>query len=188
MEYIQEVFDRSTGTLTKISMGDWITISELGQLKELGARQIRAVLRQMNFLIIGGTGKNTRHRVANWVMERGWAKRIERKGCYPFDVIGPAARTWIDDHWDAAKLSVFDQSPSVTEAAASLQQFTSRRMSKTMSVQECVCWLCDFYPELTQGEKAQILSVSQPLINRFEGVREHHINRMKLLKSSLVIS
>lgn len=183
MEYIQEIFDRSTGTITEINIGDWITITELGQLKKLGQRQIRAALRQMDFLIIGGSGKNARHRVADWVLERGWAKRIQRKGCYPFDVIGPNARAWIDEYWESKALIAHHRRPHVAKATAHLQQFISNRLNKTMPIQSCVCWLCDFYPELTQTEKATILSVSQQLINRFEAVRTHQITKAKTLKS-----
>ncbi len=177
MEYFQEVLDRSSGTLVKVSQGDWITITELGEIMGAGKRETRTILREMGFLVVEGQGRNARHRLASWVTERSWGRRIKRKGSYPFDVVGPDARSWINGRWHAAVEKVEDITDEAQVAKRHLWEFLAHRRSPEMSPQEQVCWLCDFYPNLSQLEKAAIAGISQQLVSRFEGVRRRQRER-----------
>lgn len=177
MEYFQEVLDRSSGQLLKISQGDWITISELGEVMGAGKRETRTILREMGFLVVEGSARNTRHRLASWVMEREWGRRITRKGSYPFDVIGPDARRWVEERWEDAAQGVRDLCPEAQTAKSHLVAFLSRRRNPDMPPQEQVCWLCDFYPGLSQSEKGRIIGISQQLVSRFEEVRSRQRQR-----------
>ena len=40
MEYFDEVLDRRTGELVAIATGSWITITELGDLHQVGRREM----------------------------------------------------------------------------------------------------------------------------------------------------
>ncbi len=177
MEYFQEVLDRSSGRLTKVSQGDWITITELGEVMGAGKRETRAILREMGFLVVEGAGRNARHRLASWVTDRKWGRRIKRTGCYPFDVIGPDARKWIDERWRTAAAKVADLTGEAKAAQQHLAAFLARRRNPEMPSQEQVCWLCDFYPDLSQMEKARIVGISQQLVSRFEEIRRRQLER-----------
>jgi hypothetical protein len=177
VEYYQEVLDRSSGQLIKISQGDWITISELGEIMGAGRREARTVLREMGLLVAEGQARNARHRLASWVTDRGWGRRIVRQGCYPFDVIGPDARRWVEGRWERAAEKVGNLSAQGQSAKAHLATFLSHRRNPDMPPQEQVCWLCDFYPGLSQSEKGRIIGISQQLVSRFEEVRRRQRQR-----------
>ncbi|MGN6489080.1 MAG: hypothetical protein ACTHLT_14860 [Devosia sp.] len=95
MEYFDEIFDRRTGELIKVSVGEWTTVTELGELHGVGRMRVRTILREMGVLQIEGAARHQRHRLAPWVVQRGWGKRIEKKGTVPFDVVGPELRAWV---------------------------------------------------------------------------------------------
>ncbi|AWN41977.1 hypothetical protein [Methylobacterium durans] len=63
MIYTEHVLDRRTGELTELSTGDWITITELGELKGVTARRVRTILREMDFLYVSGGRAHNRHRL-----------------------------------------------------------------------------------------------------------------------------
>lgn len=182
MEYFQEVLDRSSGQLLRVSQGDWITITELGDIMGAGRRETRAILRAMNFLVVEGQGRNARHRLAPWVTDRGWGRRIKRTGCFPFDVLGPNARTWVERNWQSAAEDIADLSDAAKEAQQHFEAFLARRRNSDMPPQEQVCWLCDFYPELSQAEKGRIVGISQQLVSRFEQVRRRQLERKRIAR------
>jgi len=187
MEYFHEVLDRSSGQLVRISQGDWITITELGEIMGAGKRATRAVLREMGFLTVEGTGRNSRHRLASWVTNRGWGRRIHRSGGFPFDVVGPEARRWIEERWASAAEKVCDLSGEAKAARGHLSSFLARRRNPAMPPQEQVCWLCDFYPSLSQAEKGRIVGISQQLVGRFEKVRSRQRQRRLTAKDREVL-
>ncbi|WP_336485667.1 hypothetical protein [Methylobacterium nigriterrae] len=169
MLYIDEVLDRQTGTLNTINIGDWITLTELGGLHGVGSREVRTILRQMDIISIEGRGKSTRHRLQPWFVERGYGKRIRpQKGRYPFDVIGPEGRAWIESRWTeaAAAVEATRSGPTATEAEAALTAFQAREGRSPLSVKQSIYWLCDHFPDLMHTEIAGILSVSQQLVSR----------------------
>ncbi len=99
MEYTEHVLDRRTGEFTEVSAGDWITVTELGDMKGVTARQVRTILREMEFLYVEGGRAHNRHRLMPWVIQQGLGRHIPAKPPkvrYPFDVIGPQGRTWIE--------------------------------------------------------------------------------------------
>lgn len=111
MEYHQDLLDRATGELVRVSMGDWITLTEFADMKEVGHRQVRAILADLGFLVSEGHGRNLKLRLAHWVTERGWGRRQRSFGGTPFDVIGPEGRRWIEDRWDGAVGEFSELSP-----------------------------------------------------------------------------
>lgn len=54
MQYTEEVLDRSIGELITRPIGDWVTVTELGELYGVSRIRVRAVLRQMGFLYVTG--------------------------------------------------------------------------------------------------------------------------------------
>lgn len=184
MIYVEEILDRKTGELVSVDKGEWITIRELGDLYGLGRRQTTTVLRHMNFLQVEGGGRNSRHRIADWVTQKGWGKRLQRKtDRYPFDVIGPEAVEWIKQRWQEAVTALERQTNSepVAEAKAALTDFQSHRR-QGMSVQMMVYWLTDFFPDLTQVQMASVLDVSQQLVSRFTSSRSEQLKNARALK------
>ncbi|WP_454288237.1 hypothetical protein [Rhizobium arsenicireducens] len=190
MEYIEEVIDRKTGELVTISKGDWVTITELGELHGIGPRKLRAVLRQLGFLQLEYGGNIQRHRLAPWITQRGWGKRLKRsvKGRHqPFDVVGPDARAWIEQRLPTAlaqlELEVSDQASLARSALddfkAERNSYRARLGSCEMSVQEMVSWLADHWPDLSQSEVALVLDVSQQLVSRFLGLRTKQLQEAK---------
>src|SRR3569623_592663 len=101
MEYVSETFDRRMGDAVVVSIGNWITITELGEKHGVGARRVRSVLRKMEFLQLEGAGSYQRHRLCQRVVEKGWGKRSEHKDQLPFDVVSPAGQQWVAEKWDA---------------------------------------------------------------------------------------
>ena len=185
MQYVEEVLNRKTGELETVSMGDWLPLSELGQVYRQGRNQIRTILRKMGVLVVEGAERHQRHRLAPWVMQRGWGKRIEgRRGRrFPFDVVGPDLQRWIADRWNLtmAELEQEATAPSLA-ARAALQQFTTSR-SRTLSVQQSVSWLADYFPLLTQNEVALVLDVTQQLVAKYQNIRSAQRRKALALKA-----
>lgn len=187
MIHRQEILDRKTGELVSVEQGDWITIAELGQLFGLGRRQTTTVLRQIEFLQVEGRGRNSRHRIADWVEAKGWGKRLHRKtDKFPFDVIAPAAVEWIRERWPNAVAAIERETFSgpVAEAKAALTAFQADDR-KELTVQMMVCWLADTFPSLTQQQMAGVLDVSQQLVSRFLTIRSEQLKRARTLKANL---
>ncbi|GJE46526.1 hypothetical protein [Methylobacterium soli] len=174
MLYTEEVLDRRTGTLNTISIGDWVTLTELGELHGVGSREVRSILRQIDIISIEGRGKNTRHRLQPWFVERGYGKRVTpTKRRSPFDVIGPEGRLWIKSHWveAVAALEAERSVPKVVEARIALATFQAREGRTPLSVKQSIYWLCHHYPDLMHTEMASIINVSQQLVSREVKIR-----------------
>lgn len=185
MIYVEEILDRKTGELVSIEKGEWITIAELATLLGLGRRQATTVLRHLGFLQVEGGGRNSRHRIAEWVVQRGWGKRLHRRSDkYPFDVIGPEAVKWVKERKQDAVAAIEQQiTEPVAAAKDALADFQARNGRTEMSVQMMVCWLADFFPRLTQEQMATILEVSRPLVSRFMAVRSKQLQEARTLKA-----
>lgn len=186
MIFSQEVLDRKTGELVSVDQGDWITIAELGQFFGLGRRQTTTILRHLDFLQIEGGGRNSRHRIADWVEAKGWGKRLHRKtDKFPFDVIAPPAVEWIRERWPNAVAAIERETFSgpVVEAKAALADFQAACGRKEMTVQMMVYWLVDFFPDLTQQQMAGVLDVSQQVVSRFMAARSAQVKQAKTLRA-----
>ena len=127
MIYHEEVIDRRTGELITVSKGDWISINELAEVYGVGSRKARCVLREMDFLGIEGANDHGRHRIQEWAVALGYGRRnttkLGRK--YPFDVISPEGRAWIEAGWSSALATVEAAytGPEVARARAALEHF-----------------------------------------------------------------
>lgn len=181
MEYFEEVLDRRSGELVTVSKGDWITISELGELHGVGRREIRTILRKMGVLQIEGSATHGRHRLATWIVTEGWGRRIERKGEYPFDVVGPKLREWIESRWGETLQVLQEEATNASLAArAALADFNSTRLTERLSVQEAVSWLADHFGHLTQEEMSMVLNVTQQVVSKYLNMR--NATRRELLR------
>lgn len=175
MEYFTEVLDRSSGELKTVSKGDWVPITELGEMFGAGRRETRTILRAMGFLHVEGGGLHQRHRLCPWVVERGWGKRHERKHAAPFDVVGPDARAWIEARWDETIATLeADKTASAKEATVALEEFRMERDEyrsqhghAPMSPEEMVSWLEYHRPNLTQSDIASVVNITQQLVSRY---------------------
>ncbi|MEO3387088.1 hypothetical protein [Mesorhizobium sp. CAU 1741] len=184
MEYFNEILDRKTGTLSRVSQGDWITITELGDLYDMGKREVRDILRRLEVLVVEGAERHRRHRLARWVVERGWGRRIEAKGTHPFDVVGPELRQWLSSRWQQAlQDKAREATASTVEAARALAHFNGNRLNGDLTVQQSVSWLIDHFPHLTQCEMGLILNVTQQMIAKWMNVRSAQIRDAKALKA-----
>lgn len=175
MEYFAEVLDRSSGELKTVSRGDWVPITEFGAMYGARRRETRTILRSMGFLNVEGGGAHQRHRLCEWVVERGWGKRIERKHAAPFDVVGPDGRAWIAARW-AETITAIEakKSDPVREAASAFEafrkdrdQFRREHGHAPMSPEEMVSWLGYHRPLLSQVEIASVANITQQLVSRY---------------------
>lgn len=167
MEYTQEILDRQTGEMLTISMGNWVTITELGEMLGAGPRETRTILRKMEFLQIEDTATKSRNRLCPWVVERGWGKRIETNRSRPFDVVSPQGQAWVAERWQkvGAELHAAKSALSL-KATAALNEYLRTRTSQ-LPVELQVFWLADYFPTITQVEIASITNVTQPLVHRY---------------------
>lgn len=191
MEYTEQILDRGTGELVTICHGDWVTVSELGDLYGVGRKTVRVILRAMGFIHVEGGGSHQRHRLSTWVTDQGWGKRMEPRFGTPFDVIGPEGQAWIAERWQAASDRVAAQrsQPSLV-AGEALTQFADdrdryRRLTgqEPMALVEKVRWLVAHFPGLSQSEIASILVVTQQLVSRYVNERAKQLRTLKAARS-----
>lgn len=192
MQYVDEVLDRKTGNMVIIPKGDWVTITELGERYGVGRKHVRSILRQMNFLFVEAGTSHQRHRLCPWVIEKGWGKRLTPKYSVPFDVVGPDAQQWIDEHWQAAVKAIEDAKSGPTkDAQAALEAFRSERNAfrrshgnDEMTTEEQVSWLSDHFPKLTQTEIASVVGVTQQIVARNLSKRNKHKQELERLRKT----
>lgn len=187
MRYFEEVLDRQTGDLVRVDQGDWITMEELSQLLGIGRRQMTTVLREMDFVQIEGAGRNSRHRICDWVLDLGWGKRNRRKADkFPFDVINPEAVQWVRRRWQEVKEKV-DERTHVQPVAAAREALENFKVSRDRKGMECVQevrWLADHFPLLTHDHIGTILHVSRQLVDRYMKERGWQLKKARELKAS----
>ena len=166
MLYSREVLDRSTGRLVNVSIGDWITVTELGQRYGVGSRKIRAILHHMGLL----QAEKGRYRLPHWAVAKGLGTRHDRpKSGRPFDVISPLGQKLIGEAWE---VTVADYEASlraeagVEEAKSALEAFKARRLH-SMTTQEEVCWLLDHVRDIPYERIAKVLEVDRALVSRY---------------------
>lgn len=184
MEFFEEVFDRKTGELQKVSQGDWITITELGQLHGVGPRQVRTILRKMEVLVVEGAATHQRHRLAGWVVHQGWGRRIEKRGTVPFDVVGTELQAWIASRWSGTVAEIARETTAAsTKARADLEAFKKTRLSGDLEIQPSVIWLVSQHPHLTQKEMAAVLDVTQQLVAKYVNFRATQLRDARALRA-----
>ena len=182
MEYFTEVLDRSTGDLVSVSVGDWITITELGEAHGVGKHRVRAILRHPGVLQVEGARNHQRHRLARWVVDRGWGKRIEPRHSVPFDVVGPALQQWVAARWGDAVAAVDgERREPERRAGAALQQYKVDT-GRDLSIPQAIMWLAYHYPDLSQEEVASILNVTRQLVSKYHRIRASRMHRLWMLR------
>lgn len=180
MEYFDEVLNRKTGELERISQGDWVTVTELADIRGVGPRHIRTYLRRMDILVVEGTAKHVRHRLASWVVHAGLGRRIERRGAIPFDVIGPDLRRLIDRRWEEVRIGLEgERSERSIEAANALGAFARSTGRTAMTVRDSVAWLTHHFPNLTHEEIATILDVTRQLVGKYVRLRSAELSALR---------
>ena len=167
MQYTNETLDRTTGDLRIVDMGNWVTLTELGQHYGVGSRKIRSLLFHMGML--GSEGG--RFRLTPKAVQQGLGKRHDnpKKIKHPFDVISPLGQKVFAENWAwiAADLEGEKRSkPILREASKTLEGFKKGRLSE-MTTQMEVCWLLDQFPKFQQDEIATLLEVAPSLVNRY---------------------
>jgi len=167
MIYTQDLLDRSTGQLRTVSIGNWVTVTELGEHYGVGNRKVRAILHHMGLLHREGRS----YRLPWSAVEKGLGKRHDKpKSGYPFDVISPLGQQLVAQVWDAtvedyeAELRSDSQ---IDEARAALNAFKQTRIGGSLKAQQEVCWLRDHFPSMTYEAIAKTLEISPTLVRRY---------------------
>lgn len=166
MEYIQDVLDRATGQLQTQSLGDWITVTELGQRYGVGKRKVRAILHHMG--VLGREGRC--YRLSRPLVEAGLGRRHDftRSG-HAFDVISPKGQQAIASMWSSTLQNYEAEQQRVCLAPAvraALDNFKTTRL-RPMETQEEVCWIFDHFREADHQTIAAALEVSPALVSRY---------------------
>jgi len=166
MEYKHEILDRATGHLIEVSVGDWITVTELGQRYGIGEKKTRAVLHHIGLL----APEEGRYRLTRCAVERGLGMRHDRprKSKYPFDVISPKGQRLIEQVWSEAYDDYEAERRGDAQIAEALSALDAiRRCRRSMTTQEEVCWVLDHYPRLTLQQVASTVEVDRALVSRY---------------------
>ena len=178
MLYKSEVFDRKTGEVIEVELGEWMTVTELGERLGVGRRKVREVLSTLDVVALTGAswGGTQRYRLTPWVLERDFGKHHPptKARPYPFDVIGPMGREWIEERWAGAlhQVETKASSPVVSAARAALEDFKVTRKRENMPTKQMVYWLCHHFPQLSHDEMAIIIGVARQMVSREAAQRE----------------
>ena len=173
MLYVQETLDRTTGLLTTNIIGEYITVTELGEKYRVGPRRVRAILHHMGVLAAEGR----RYRLPRVFVERGLGFRHDNpRSGHPFDVLSPKCQALIAEAWDDTVDDLDSEAtPTMSRAKAELDAFRATRR-RELETQEAVSWLCDNHPRLLHRQIADILGVTAQLVSKFTKLRAKQIN------------
>lgn len=170
MEYQQEHLDRASGSLDHISIGEWITVTELGANHGVGPKKTRAILHHIGVLAHEGR----RYRLPRNLVTAGIGLRHERpKSGYPFDVISPKGQGLIASTWSGAADDYEQegrQQPLLVRVRADLDAFKAPRRGSLDTRQE-VYWVLDHFPDILHQTAALALEISPALVSRYATAR-----------------
>jgi len=170
MEYHHEVLDRASGRLATKSIGDWITITELGERHCVGSKTVRAILHHMGVL----AQESRRYRLPRHLVEAGIGIRHDRpQSGHPFDVISPMGQELIASVWceTADDYQAECQKDAVVPLImASLASFNTTRRTPLDTRQE-VYWILDHFPDVQFQTAALALEVSPAIVTRYAAER-----------------
>jgi hypothetical protein len=186
MYYTTEVLERATGDLKEVSLGEWITVTELGTQYGVGNRKVRSVLHHMGFL--QSEGQHGRYRLTPHAVEQGLGIRHDRpkRSKWPFDVISPKGQELIALIWDKTISDLECErlsDPLVRSADTALQEFKAQSPTP-MKTQQEVCWLTNRFPGLTYQQIADLLGVQRPLVSRYANLQKKQIAFRERQKAS----
>lgn len=178
MEYQQAVLNRSTGQLTTHSMGNWVTVTELGQTFGAGPRKVRAVLHHMG--VLAREGKL--YRLPRSLVEQGVGIRHDfpRSG-RAFDVISPKGQAMIAAMWSHTSADYEAEvgaDSMVVDAREALGAFMAKRNSPLETAGE-VRWLLDHSLDIRHDVVARALEVSPALVTRYAKQRADQIAHLR---------
>jgi len=166
MEYQQEHLDRTSGSLEHISIGEWITVTELGANHGVGPKKTRAILHHIGVLAHEGR----RYRLPWNLVTAGIGLRHDRpKSGYPFDVISPKGQGMIASAWSGAADDYQhegQQQPLVVRVRADLDAFKACRRD-TLDTRQEVVWVLDHFPDVLHQTAAMALEISPALVSRY---------------------
>jgi hypothetical protein len=181
MEYHQEVLDRATGRLETKSIGDWITVTELGQRHGVGPRKVRAILHHMGALAKEGRS----YRLPRDLVASGIGRRHDKpKSGHAFDVISPEGQRLIESMWsqtvedyeaDSRKNSL------VQPIRNALAAFKATRTDDLGTAGE-VRWIEDHFSGTLHKTIAEVLEVSPALVTRHTKERAAQLAACKRMR------
>lgn len=178
MEYIQEVLDRTTGQLKTQSLGDWITVSELGQRYGVGNRKVRCILHHMGVLAREGRCYRLPHRL----VEAGIGKRIDFPSSgHAFDTISPKGQELVATIWTETAEGYETEtgnSALVATVRGALAAFNAVRSEPLETAGE-VRWVLDHFRDIKFNVVATALEVSPALVTRYARQRATEIDYRK---------
>ncbi|TIP26249.1 MAG: hypothetical protein E5X67_21040 [Mesorhizobium sp.] len=193
MEYTSETLDSTTGEIVQASIGSWITITEYGETKGVGRKQVRDALSRLGILqneTDDHTPKHasfaerkhiTRRRLTTKAVRSGLGKRIFSIVGQPFDVISPKGQAWIDQRWaDAVQTIKTDitSSPVAVAAQVALSEFMVGRRHR-LDPEGQVRWLLDHHPNVAQADMSRITGASPRMISHYVSNRTAQISKAK---------
>lgn len=168
MLYVQETLDRPTGLLATNTLGEYVTVTELGDKYRVGPQRVRVILHHMGVLAAEGR----RYRLPRAFVERGLGFRHDNpRSGFPFDVLSPKCQALIAEAWDDTVANLDSEvTRTMRRAKASLDAFRATRRHE-LTTQQAVCWLCDHHPHLLHRQIADLLGVTAQLVSKFTKLR-----------------
>lgn len=183
MLYFQETLDRQTGRLATNNIGEYVTVTELGDKYRVGPKRVRTILHHMGVLAAEGR----RYRLPRAFAERGLGIRHDKpRSGHPFDVLSPKCQTLIAEAWTDTVADLDNEATrAMRRAKTSLDAFRSGRR-RELTTQEAVCWLSDNHPHLLHHQIADILCVTAQLISKFTKLRAKQISIARKAQARIV--
>jgi hypothetical protein len=191
LEYTSETHDSITGEVVQAPIGSWITVTEYGETKGVGRKQVRDVLSRLGILQAeteDHTPKHasfaerkhiTRRRLTTKAVSSGLGKRVFSIEGRPFDVISPNGQAWIDQRWaDAVQTIKTDitSSPVAVAAQVALCEFMARRRLR-LDPEGQVRWLADHFPDVAQADISRITGASTRMVCHYVSNRTDQISK-----------
>ena len=174
MLYSTNTLDRATGEMVSTSLGEWLTVTEVGRLHGAGPRRTRQVLVHMGFLAPEGR----RYRLPLEAVAKGCGKRLKNPSTgQPFDTVSPEGQRLVALGWAdaAADLEAEERGePEVVEASAALESFAAHRTTG-LDTEGRVRWLFDHFPDLDPRQVAEAVCVSRQLVERYAARRKEQV-------------
>lgn len=165
LQYTTSVLDRQTGDLVTADLGDWKTVTEVGEIYGVGPRQVRLILHHMGVLQL----ERQRYRLPYSFVARGMGKRIERpKSGQSFDVLSPKCQALIASAW-ADTVADYEAdlatASGIPEAADALVDYDADRLHPLDATGK-ILWLLDHFRALTLTAIAEVVGVDLGLVSR----------------------
>jgi hypothetical protein len=181
MEYTTTVLNRFTGATEAISLGDWITITELGEMYAVGPKRVRQVLYHMGLLQRETTNGKTEYRLTKDAIGKGLGRRnlikTGRMAGKTFDVISPKGRDLIRQAWEDT-ITDLDLDSVIThevqEANKRLNEYDWSRHTH-LDKQGRFLWAKYHYPDLTNDQYAFIAGVEVKTIEKYQKIRRDQL-------------